>query len=149
MIDVKKVEDFEKLTTALNGISTAIENMPQPTGGGIDYSTEEQDTGLKWIDGRHVYQRTFDKTTTVLNDREWNSNILGTSNIQIIDVNAFLNFGNYPPMLTINHYRSSSEYISWSLNTTASDIVIYPEMSSLGETLYGGIITIRYVKVGE
>lgn len=59
MIDVKKVEDFEKLTTALNGISTAIENMPQPTGGGIDYSTEEQDTGLKWIDGRTIYQKTI------------------------------------------------------------------------------------------
>lgn len=58
MIDVKKVEDFEKLTTALNGISEAIENMPTPTGG-IDYTTEEQDTGLKWIDGRPIYQKTI------------------------------------------------------------------------------------------
>ena len=148
MIDVKKVEDFEKLTTALNGISTAIENMPTPTGG-VNYSLDEQDTGLLWIDGRHVYQRTFDKTTTPLADRTWNNNILGTADIQIIDVNAFLNFGNYPPILTINHYRSSVEYISWSLNATASDISIYPDMSSLGATLYGGMITILYVKVGE
>ena len=67
MIDVKKVEDFEKLTTALNGITEAIENMPAPTGGGIDYSTEEQDTGLKWIDGRPIYQKTITapfRTTT-------------------------------------------------------------------------------------
>jgi hypothetical protein len=28
-------------------------------GGGVDYSTTEQDTGKKWIDGRPVYQRTF------------------------------------------------------------------------------------------
>lgn len=28
-------------------------------GGGVDYSTSEQDTGLKWIDGRTIYQRTF------------------------------------------------------------------------------------------
>lgn len=28
-------------------------------GGGIDYSTTEQDTGLKWIDGKTIYQRTF------------------------------------------------------------------------------------------
>ena len=28
-------------------------------GGGVDYSTEEQDTGLKWIDGSTIYQRTF------------------------------------------------------------------------------------------
>ena len=149
MIDVKKVEDFEKLTNSLNSIATAIENMPTPTGGGIDYTTEEQDTGLKWIDGRKVYQRTFDKRTTALSDRIWNNNILGTSDIEIIDVSAFLNFGNYPPILTINHYRSSIEYISWSLNSTADDINIYPDMSDLGSTLYGGIITIRYVKVGE
>lgn len=29
-------------------------------GGGIDYSTTEQDTGLKWIDGKSIYQRTYD-----------------------------------------------------------------------------------------
>ena len=28
-------------------------------GGGVNYSTTEQDTGLKWIDGRTIYQRTF------------------------------------------------------------------------------------------
>ena len=28
-------------------------------GGGLNYSTEEQDTGLTWIDGRHVYQKSY------------------------------------------------------------------------------------------
>lgn len=32
---------------------------PAGGGGGIDYSTSEQDTGLKWIDGRSIYQITF------------------------------------------------------------------------------------------
>lgn len=34
---------------------------PFKSGGssGINYSTEEQDTGLKWIDGRTVYQKTY------------------------------------------------------------------------------------------
>lgn len=27
--------------------------------GGISYSTEEQDTGLKWIDGKSIYQKTL------------------------------------------------------------------------------------------
>ena len=27
--------------------------------GGINYSTEEQDTGLTWIDGKKIYQKTF------------------------------------------------------------------------------------------
>jgi hypothetical protein len=29
------------------------------SGGGVDYSTTEQDTGLKWIDGKNIYRRTF------------------------------------------------------------------------------------------
>ena len=28
-------------------------------GGGVDYSTSEQDTGLKWIDGKTIYQKTI------------------------------------------------------------------------------------------
>ena len=28
--------------------------------GGISYSTEEQDTGLKWIDGKSIYQKTYE-----------------------------------------------------------------------------------------
>lgn len=32
--------------------------------GGINYSTDEQDTGLKWIDGSKIYQKTFYFTPT-------------------------------------------------------------------------------------
>ena len=28
-------------------------------GGGINYSTEEQNTGLKWTDGKDIYQKTY------------------------------------------------------------------------------------------
>ncbi len=28
--------------------------------GGINYSTEEQDTGLKWVDGSEIYQTTYE-----------------------------------------------------------------------------------------
>ena len=31
--------------------------------GGVDYSTSEQDTGVKWIDGRPIYQKTYTGTT--------------------------------------------------------------------------------------
>lgn len=37
------------------GVYTALQNVPQP----IDYSTTEQDTGRKWIDGKPIYQKTF------------------------------------------------------------------------------------------
>ena len=31
-----------------------------PSSGGLDYSTSEQDTGIKWIDGKEIYQKTID-----------------------------------------------------------------------------------------
>lgn len=40
-------------------------------GGGVDYSASEQDTGLKWIDGRPIYQRTFSDRLTIATG--WNS----------------------------------------------------------------------------
>lgn len=33
-------------------------------GGGVDYSTDEQDTGLTWVDGKKVYQKSYDITLT-------------------------------------------------------------------------------------
>ena len=37
-----------------------------PVGGaGLDYSATEQDTGLKWIDGRTIYQKTISGTMDV------------------------------------------------------------------------------------
>lgn len=42
-----------------------------PSGGGVDYSTSEQDTGIKWVDGKAIYSKTFieaggsDNTVTI------------------------------------------------------------------------------------
>jgi len=42
-----------------NGHQHATKGGGSSGGGGIDYSTNEQDTGLKWIDGKPIYQKTF------------------------------------------------------------------------------------------
>lgn len=39
-------------------------------GGGVDYSTTEQDTGLKWTDNRPVYQKTI-VATIARGEYEW------------------------------------------------------------------------------
>ena len=36
-------------------LSTALESIPT----GVNYSTAEQDTGIHWVDGKHIYQKTF------------------------------------------------------------------------------------------
>lgn len=56
------------LTYVLSG-DTVTTEYTEIGGGGINYSTIEQDTGLKWIDGKTIYQKTVmgtvDISTTV------------------------------------------------------------------------------------
>lgn len=42
----------------LGVVEGAWAKMAAPSGG-VDYSTSEQDTGLKWIDGKAIYSKTF------------------------------------------------------------------------------------------
>lgn len=47
----------------------AIAQQIKTSGGGasgINYSTDEQDTGLKWLDGNSIYQKTFVKDSTAI-----------------------------------------------------------------------------------
>ena len=39
--------------------------------GGIDYSTDEQDTGIKWTDGKSIYQRTITGLSLTGNFGNW------------------------------------------------------------------------------
>ena len=57
-VDVTDIENNQVL--AWNESLQKFINVNQSGGGsGIDFSTSEQDTGLLWIDGRHVYQKTI------------------------------------------------------------------------------------------
>lgn len=43
-----------------NSLTEKFENGNESAAGGVSYSTSEQDTGLKWVDNRTIYQKTFD-----------------------------------------------------------------------------------------
>ena len=147
MIDVKKVEDFEKLTDSLNSIATAIENMPAPTGGGIDYSTEEQDTGIKWLDGRKIYQKTYNNFTTDLVNG-WTNDLCKDDNTEIIKVvDFFLIFSSDNTVIPALYNRSSSDYSTWLIEPDKHSIQLYSMYTSSTARIYN--ITIQYVKVGE
>jgi hypothetical protein len=52
--------DDSNVSVSTTYSSSKIEQLISGVGGGgVDYSTTEQDTGLKWIDGRTIYQKTF------------------------------------------------------------------------------------------
>ena len=53
-------DDYLVLDGETNGTRKILaSDIGGGSGGGVNYSTTEQDTGLKWIDGRTIYQRTF------------------------------------------------------------------------------------------
>ncbi len=107
-------------------------------GGGINYSTEEQDTGLLWIDGRHIYQKTYSE---VLNQSMSN----GSTWYAMNDLNGKEIIGNE------TFYKSGSFVISGIIdiqgpnNAGVGSILTSINLSS-GGTLTS---TIRYVKTSE
>ena len=59
-----------------------LENAEGGSGGGIDYSETEQDTGLKWIDGKTIYQKTINTGALTNNtDKHVDHNITGAGTI--------------------------------------------------------------------
>lgn len=66
---MRNFKDFTRaiagIATALNGINTVVDDIPVPTpsSGGVDYSETEQDTGIKWLDGKTIYCKTLSGTT--------------------------------------------------------------------------------------
>lgn len=118
-------------------------------GGGVNYSTTEQDTGLTWIDGRPIYQRTY---TGVLARGEydyWNKMDLGaTDAVAIIDLEGSLydaqgNLIPYGGSLT----SSNSGYgdYSWPPRIAGGHLEIGFNNSTLAVG-FNYILTIKYVK---
>lgn len=108
----------------------------------VNFDTAEQDTGIKWIDGKNLYVRTFDLRNRQLNDNNWNSNILGTSNISIKYYYGMFSIGQLEPCLQYNYFRSTTEYFTSVINNDNNDINVRPNMNA--GTLYAGIVTILY-----
>lgn len=77
-----------ELTQAIENVENSIDNVEQLVDTKqniINYSTEEQNTGIKWIDGKILYQKTFEKTINVTSaNRTWYT-ILTSSDLRYID----------------------------------------------------------------
>lgn len=60
--DFLTIEDIPDLSNYATKeyVNNAISEIPTYTP--ISYSTEEQDTGLTWVDGNHIYQKSFTRT---------------------------------------------------------------------------------------
>lgn len=54
--------------------------------GGLSYSTEEQDTGLTWIDGKKIYQKTFPTEFITVSGTGWETTDVDVSGLAISDI---------------------------------------------------------------
>ena len=79
-----KIADFE-----IDGTPGEL-YAPQGGGGAIDYSTTEQNTGQKWIDGKPIYQITVELSTAItINANGWTNTTISKTNIDnIVSVTA-------------------------------------------------------------
>lgn len=60
--------------------------------GGTNYTTSEQDTGLTWIDGKKIYQKTFQET---INNSTFRVSLASLNVDRVIDIRAYAsNSGN-------------------------------------------------------
>lgn len=77
--------------------------------GGINYSETEQDTGLKWIDGKKIYVKTIHETISSAMKNNWYNYAHGIPNIdKVIDYKAIMFSGNVTYMNSITPTNSNS-----------------------------------------
>lgn len=84
MIKVISIDDFDKLCEYINDIKDAISGGGGSGGGLPDYSTSEVNTGIKWINGKYIYQKTIQgilppdtSSTVILTDASIDTMISG------------------------------------------------------------------------
>lgn len=123
-----------------------LENAEGGSGaGGIDYSTDEQDTGLKWIDGKNIYQKTI-----IL--RENNVDKFTYNTTTSIYENCIPSGCDYIIISDFYAKRTGAQFVDYTNCSTDMNAVLYIGGNGLyfkhavGITYIDVIITIKYTK---
>lgn len=144
-------EDLLEVTQIVNGMSM--------------YSTEEVDTGKKWIDGRHIFSKTLNLKTPTIN--KYVTEIVINDTIELL-TNCYGMINNYTTPAGVKHWASfpAVSYINGSMIDNVANLtdVQNAEVTLVGNDihirlfLYGGatlwtqysnvdvVLTIEYVK---
>lgn len=114
-------------------------------GGGINYSTSEQDTGLKWIDGKKVYQKTFDCSTLPSSKNQSLDILHGISNldtvISIVGI-AKSSAAQVPIVFAASGAQPAfGTQITITINATTMSIFVGQDRSN-----FVGFVTLQYTK---
>jgi hypothetical protein len=144
------VSNGEKIGSLTVGDSSY--NIYQKPNSNINYSTTEQNTGRKWIDGRYIYQKTFAKQITITTaNRTWYE-ILSSVELTEINCDIILNYDN--SYISINDEIYNFNYSS-VLGNVGAMLGVYQNktlnkvevcITAMDTGTFDIVITIQYLK---
>ena len=136
-------QDYEdtQIAKTANEIDSYVGSV-RTTLSNIDYTTGEQDTGLKWIDGKKIYQ----KTILLGDETSANSGITKALNIANIDKSWVVQaYGYYNNSATPTFMSMPAEQTN--VYTTADSIIMHS--AGNGYKITGVVATIQYTKTED
>lgn len=116
-------------------------NVDTPSGGGgVNYSTSEQNTGIKWTDGKDIYQKSYEYTSISGGDNIFSFDL--TSDCLVIDQkNTFINTSEKMYWSDNNVSGNSINLVNTNYDRTVINIA-----STLAPYLSKATITVKYTK---
>ena len=107
------------------------------------YSLNEHIIGT-WIDGKTIYEKTYNLTGLSYPNNAWTNNILGTSGITILDFEGYFTIQPNNARYSLpSFYRADTTCGSAMINTSLQDLDFFNHM---GYTISTVVVTIRYTK---
>lgn len=162
-IDVKGAGDMQPATATAAGVHGLV---PAPQagdenkvlsgagtwidagGGGLDYSTVEQNTGVKWIDGSKIYQKTIDFGAMPVNtEKDVAHNIDGLAyvvDIEFIVYSATQGQWRLMPAISRGNIMAQSVY-----GVDSQYVFVLGGQNADVDSNWAGIVTLRYTKSAE
>lgn len=115
-------------------------------GGGLDYSTVEQNTGVKWIDGSKIYQKTIDFGAMPVNaEKDVAHNIDGLAyvvDIEFIVYSATQGQWRLMPVISRGNVMAQSVY-----GVDSQYVFVLGGQNADVDSNWAGIVTLRYTKL--
>ena len=137
------------LIQTIQNYLNALENATGGDGGGVNYSTDEQKTGIKWIDGKDIYQKSFtvtaDATVSTGTTSETVAGFTSDFVAMASGIDTFIN------ATTFNNHNSTSydcnDHIRINTSTGKIEVFDNPTVGFIGYHVYKDtVITIQYTK---
>ena len=83
--------------------------------GSMNYSTEEVDTGGKWIDGRKIYMRVMQYSVAGASGVDYFSDAVSDNIMEILSIDGMLTRDSDKKQFPMNFYRGSNAFIDTAI----------------------------------